>query len=125
MIEALKQAPPPAMPTYSSGGGGINNNSSDSLSRDFTSSSHTSTNSEQDFQPNHEDIAKLVDELNESSQSMDLTVKFAFNDKLGEVYVNVVDKNSGEVIRQLPTEESMKLKESMKEYVGSIFDTKG
>jgi flagellar protein FlaG len=37
----------------------------------------------------------------------------------------VTDKLTGKVIRKLPTEEAMKIKESMKDLVGVLFDKKG
>ena len=68
---------------------------------------------------------KHIDELNQMSKSMDVDIKFAYNDKIDTMYVSVIDKNSGEVIRKLPTEDAMKLKETMKEFIGSLFDKKG
>ena len=56
---------------------------------------------------------------------MKIDVKFAYNDKIEELYVNVIDKKSGKVIRKIPSEEAMKLKETMKDFIGSLLDTKG
>jgi len=124
MIESLKQAPPATIPTYSSGG-----ETQKSSFSGFSHAQHQSFDLNQKEseagQLDKKDTLKLVDELNQTSDSLEVSVKFAFNDKLGEVYVNVIDKDSGEVIRQLPSKEALKLKEAMKEYVGSIFDTKG
>ncbi len=68
---------------------------------------------------------EVVSEFNETSQELNLDVKFAYNEKINEVYINVTNKNTGEVIRRLPTEEAMKIKESMKDLVGVLFDKKG
>ena len=71
-----------------------------------------------------EDTKQLVVELNNISESLNTDIKFGYDDDLAEVYVTVTDKHTGQVIRKLPTEEAMKIKKSMKELVGSLFDKK-
>ena len=68
---------------------------------------------------------KLIKELNDISKSLEVDIKFAYNDKINEMYVRVIDKVNGKVIRQMPTEEAIKIKESMKDFIGSLFDMKG
>jgi flagellar protein FlaG len=83
-------------------------------------------NQENSQQKEHKtDSAEVSKEFNEISDSLNLDVKFAYNEKIDEVYINVTDKNTGKVIRKLPTEEAMKIKESMKDLVGVLFDKKG
>jgi uncharacterized FlaG/YvyC family protein len=36
-----------------------------------------------------------------------------------------MDKSSGREIQKLPTEQAMKIRETMKDVVGSLFDVKG
>jgi flagellar protein FlaG len=72
-----------------------------------------------------EDINKLVEDLNGVSESVNAGVKFAYNDKIGEVYISVIDKKTGEEVMKLPSDEAMKIKEAMKDLVGSLLDTKG
>ena len=69
--------------------------------------------------------AKVSQEFNEISDSLNLDVKFAYNEKIDEMYISVTDKHTGRVIQKLPTEEAMKIKESMKDLVGVLFDKKG
>ena len=64
-------------------------------------------------------------EFNDISDSLNLDVKFAYNEKIDEVYISVTDKHTGRVIQKLPTEEAMKIKESMQDLVGVLFDKKG
>ena len=71
-----------------------------------------------------EETKQLVVELNDISDSLNTDIKFGYDDDLAEVYVTVTDKHTGQVIRKLPTEEAMKIKKSMKELVGSLFDKK-
>lgn len=68
---------------------------------------------------------EVTKEFNNMSDSLNLDVKFAYNEKIDTVYINVTDKNTGRVIQKLPTEEAMKIKESMKDLVGVLFDEKG
>ena len=72
-----------------------------------------------------EDINKLVEDLNGVSESVNASVKFAYNNKIGEVYISVIDKKTGEEVMKLPSDEAMKIKEAMKDLVGSLLDTKG
>ena len=39
--------------------------------------------------------------------------------------VNVIDANTGEVIRQFPTKEAVQIMTKMKELIGMLFDKKG
>ncbi len=73
-------------------------------------------------QPRPEEISAKFNQL---SDEMDLDVKFAYNEKIDQFYINVIDKSSGEVIRKLPSDEAMKIAESMKELVGTLFDKRG
>ncbi len=68
---------------------------------------------------------EVSQEFNDMSDSLNLDVKFAYNEKIDTVYISVTDKNTGRVIQKLPTEEAMKIKESMKDLVGVLFDKKG
>jgi len=122
MIETVKQAPPPPISTINNNGD-IHRSSYGGFGRSHHSKSFYQVTDVKKLGKN--DVKNLVDDLNKTSDSLEVAVKFAFNDKLGEVYVNVVDKNSGEVIRQIPSKEALKLKEAMKEFIGSIFDMKG
>jgi flagellar protein FlaG len=70
-------------------------------------------------------IPSLVNELNKISEEEPLSVSFGYDEELGKVYINVTDKNSGEVIRKLPSEEAMKFAKSIKETVGKLLDKRG
>ncbi len=76
-------------------------------------------------QEKQEHLKKATEEFNKMSGSLNLDVKFAYNDKIDQLYLNVIDKDTGRIIRKLPTEEAMKIAESMKDLVGTLFDKKG
>lgn len=82
-------------------------------------------NKKQDNETKSVEIENVSKEFNEMSKDLNLDVKFAYNAKIDTVYINVTNKNTGEIIKKLPTEEAMKIKESMKDLVGVLFDKKG
>ena len=70
-------------------------------------------------------LKKSTEQFNKMSDELNLDIKFAYNDKIDQIYLNVIDKNTGRVIRKLPSEEAMKISESMQELVGNLLDKKG
>lgn len=75
---------------------------------------------------NEEDIAKTVDEFNDRLQeASNSTVKFQIDSESGDVIVQVVDRNTEEVVRQIPPEEIVALKERLAEMRGLLFDLEG
>lgn len=71
------------------------------------------------------DMQKLSEKLNTVAKNEHLDISFGYNDKIDKVFINIVDKNSGEVIRKLPSEEAIKFAEGMKDLLGKLFDRKG
>ncbi len=84
---------------------------------------------QKDQMQSKEEIKKSLDKtianLNNQMEALDTNVKFGFNDKIDTLFVDVMEKSTGKIIRKIPTEEAMKLSEKMKEIVGMIFDKKG
>jgi len=80
-------------------------------------------------EPSKEDkvksLTKTVKDLNDQMDMLNTNITFGFNDKIDVMYVNVMEKSTGKVIRKFPTDEAMNLSEKMKEIVGIIFDKKG
>ncbi|MDO5046046.1 FlaG family protein [Campylobacter sp.] len=74
----------------------------------------------------NEDLAKRLNEatekLNRQMEALDTNVRFAYNDKINSLYVNVTEVKTGEVIRKIPSEQVMKLSEYFREAVGVLFD---
>lgn len=71
------------------------------------------------------DLKKIIDELNNTMNSLNTSLKFSFDDKINTLTVKVVDTKTDEVIREFPPKEAIKLMEKMKEVVGLLFDKKG
>ena len=79
----------------------------------------------QEKQDISEKLTATVEKLNKDMEALDTNVKFGFNDKINTMFVNVMERSSGKMIRKIPTEEAMLLSEKMQEIIGTIFDKKG
>ncbi|WP_041957406.1 flagellar protein FlaG [Sulfurospirillum arsenophilum] len=70
-------------------------------------------------------LSETVSELNKQMDLLNTNITFGYNDKINQMFINVIEKSTGKVIRKFPTEEAMSLSAKMKEIVGIIFDKKG
>jgi len=71
---------------------------------------------------NHQNI---VDELNKISEEKPLSISFTYDKELNRSYINIIDKESGKVIRKLPSEEAIKFAKSIKESIIKLMDKRG
>lgn len=78
-----------------------------------------------DKQDLRKEITELAAKLNDEIVPLSNDIRFGFSDELGQMFVNVVDANTGEVIRQFPSEEAIEIMTKMKELIGMLFDKKG
>ncbi len=73
-----------------------------------------------------EEVAKQVrettDSLNEMSSLLKYGIRFAYDDRASEMLVNVIEKDTNRVIRQIPSEEILELRARMAEMVGLLVD---
>ncbi|AJC90659.1 flagellar protein FlaG [Campylobacter subantarcticus LMG 24377] len=67
-------------------------------------------------------LKNATEKLNQQMETLETNVRFAYNDKINEIYVNVIEKDTGRLIRKIPSEEVMKLIEHFKGVIGTIFD---
>ena len=91
--------------------------------------SHQMAKSARENEQNKQDVTEklnaTVEKLNDNMKALDTNVKFGFNDEINIMFVNVMERSSGKMIRKIPTEEAMLLSEKMQEIIGTIFDKKG
>ena len=71
------------------------------------------------------ELQELTQKLNKEMAPLNPDIKFSYNDKVNELVVNVVDKNTDRVIRKIPSDEALRIMEKMRELVGALFDDKG
>lgn len=71
--------------------------------------------------PSREQIEHALSSIQQSVQSVRRSLDFRVDDSSGRVVVKVTDSESGDVIRQMPTEEALKLAESLDEVRSLLF----
>ncbi|EAI0156623.1 FlaG family protein [Campylobacter coli] len=69
-----------------------------------------------------EKLADITKKLNEQMDSLDTNVRFGYSDKIGSMYISATEKSTGREIRQIPSEEAMRLAEYFRDVIGMIFD---
>lgn len=79
-------------------------------------------NENQDNKGLNEKLEDITKKLNEQMDSLGTNIRFAYNDEFGSMYIKVTERDTGNVIRQIPTEEAMRLTKYFKDAIGMIFD---
>lgn len=69
-----------------------------------------------------EQLKEVAQKLNDQVESLNANVRFGYNDKINLMYLSVTEKSTGKEIRQIPSEEAMRLSEHFREVIGMIFD---
>lgn len=73
-------------------------------------------------QLSNEEIEELAKFLNDSVDLFNISIHFELNQDIDRVVVQVTDKNTGEIIRQIPSDELIALAERLNEMVGVLFN---
>lgn len=55
-------------------------------------------------------------------EQLDAKVRFAYNDNLNLMIVQVKDAKTGELVSELPSKQAIKISEYFKESLGILFD---
>ncbi len=71
--------------------------------------------------PNEAFLKTIKEEFDLINQ---VKLKFAKDNETGQPFIEIVDKDSGDVVREIPPEFMRKLAEKMDEMVGILFDQK-
>ncbi|WP_455925008.1 flagellar protein FlaG [Pseudomonas putida] len=74
-------------------------------------------------QPERADLDKAVKDMQDFVDSTQRNLKFSIDDTTHQVVVKVIATESGEVVRQIPSETALKLAQSLKEGNSVLFDT--
>jgi len=62
--------------------------------------------------------------INEQLKSSNSSIQFSIDDKSNEIIVRIVDRDTGEVIRQIPPESIVRLRDSMRDMSGLFVEKK-
>lgn len=68
-----------------------------------------------------EELEQAVSAIEGYTQSISRNLNFSLDDSTGRVVVKVTDGSSGEVIRQIPSEDALKLAESLDQVRSLLF----
>ncbi len=69
------------------------------------------------------EMQAAVVEMNDFVQSVNRNINFDLEEGSGQVVVNVTDRETGTIIRQIPSEEALQLAESLSEARSLLFKT--
>ena len=72
----------------------------------------------------NEQIQDILAKANENLSLLNANIRFGYNDKIDSMFINVTEKDTGNLIRKIPTEQAMKLTEHFRDIIGMIFDKK-
>lgn len=72
----------------------------------------------------NEQIQEILAQTNDNLSLLNTNIRFGYNDKIDSMFVNVLEADTGIVIRKIPTDQVMKLTEHFRDIVGMIFDKK-
>jgi flagellar protein FlaG len=114
MPEQAAREPKAIPPVPESEGGSFNKTDSDSANKQSNSPAVISRDQAHDLVKNAQGY---LNDLN-------VGVTFEIHDKTGELIVKVVNRETNQVIRQIPPEALVKLHDNLKDLVGVIFNGK-
>ncbi len=91
-----------------------------------TETQDVTADSEESDEPGHgiTDIQNIAGRLNEQMVSRNIAMRFYIHEATNEVVVKIIDNNSHEVIKEIPSSEMLDLKGRIDEMVGLLLDKK-
>ena len=69
-------------------------------------------------------VKSKVEGINEFLEPTKTAVKFQLHEKLNEYYVQIIDSNTDEVLKEIPNKKFLDIYASMAEFMGIIVDEK-
>lgn len=91
------------------------------LTRSVAPTPQAQSTTEPAQQPDKQAVEEAVASMKDSTQALQRNLDFSIDDSTGRMVVKVTDSASGEVIRQMPTEEALRLAESLDEMRSLLF----
>jgi flagellar protein FlaG len=89
----------------------------------FSSQSTTSEQAGQQ-QQRTEALRDKVAQLNDYMQNMNRNLQFSVDDTSGDTVIKVIDSETEEVVRQIPSEEILEARHAAEKYRGVLIETK-
>ena len=86
--------------------------------------SETSTSKDSDPGKKSEELEAAVKQMEQFFQSVHRNLEFSIDEASGKVVVKVIASETGEVVRQLPSAEALKIADSLHNAHSLLFDAK-
>ncbi|CAD7287016.1 flagellar protein FlaG [Campylobacter suis] len=67
-------------------------------------------------------LEDMTEKLNFQMEQLDTNIRFSFNMSDKVMVVQVREANTGDIIRELPTKEALRISKYFKESIGMLFD---
>lgn len=106
------------------GNNSTNKATSNTLASESIKESDGHSQCEQSQKPSFEQLQELTAKMTDMMSVMRKGLAFRIDDVSGQQVVSVLDEGSGELIRQIPTEEALELAEKMAEVSGLLMKAK-
>jgi flagellar protein FlaG len=84
--------------------------------------SQNSTKPESASSPSYDTVSNAVTQMNRFLNALQKDISFFFDEASGRNGVKVVDRQTGEVLKQIPPEEVLKTAARIREMVGALLD---
>ena len=95
------------------------NSSDDAVSKADSKAEKQAVEEEKKLLVSEKDIDTAVTDLNSSIQSVQRNLKFSVDKELDKIVINVTDKKTEEVVRQIPSEDFLELARNLQDMVES------
>jgi uncharacterized FlaG/YvyC family protein len=69
-----------------------------------------------------DEVSEIVDRLNNGVKDMHERMSFSYNEKTQRIIVKVLDNETNEVVREIPSKEAIKLLEHIQDFLGMLVD---
>ncbi|TWI72381.1 flagellar protein FlaG [Desulfobotulus alkaliphilus] len=69
-----------------------------------------------------EELEKATDDLNKYMDELKTSLGFTIHDETNELLVNIINRDTKEIIKQIPPEELVAIREKMAELAGILLD---
>ena len=73
---------------------------------------------------NKEKVNEVIESMNKFMQPSHTSLKFELHEKLNDYYVQVIDDDTKEVVREIPSKKVLDMYAVMKEFIGLMIDEK-
>ncbi len=69
-----------------------------------------------------DEVSDVVDRLNNGVRDIHERMSFSYNEKTQRIIVRVLNNDTNEVVREIPSKEAMKLLEHIQDFLGMLVD---